>query len=78
MTGFVHPNDTYSSLSDVNLIDATRFLGQSPIRRQWLIEELQQQRSVHAIMRHENDRVVGMVSNDEAQRVCTARDQLLK
>src|SRR5262249_48747334 len=66
------------SPGDANLIDATGLLRKPPIGRQRLIEELQQQRAVHAVMRDKNDGVVGVSSDDETQRVCTPRDQFLE
>jgi hypothetical protein len=78
MTGLVHASNTYPPLSDVDLIDAAGLLYKPPIRGQRLIQELQEHRSVNAVVPYENDCVLGMMLDDETQCVCTACNQFLE
>jgi hypothetical protein len=70
----------YPSLpaDDIDLVDAAWILCQPPERGQWLIEQLQQQRAVYAVMAHNHDRVVAMTLKGEPQRVCAAGDNVLQ
>jgi hypothetical protein len=53
-------------------------LGQPPISRGRLIHDLQQHRSVHAVMPNEDDRLVMMMFQDEADGVCRTGKQVLQ
>ena len=68
----------YPPFSEINLIDAAGLLYKSPIGGQRLIQELQEHRSVNAVVPYENDCVLGMMLYDETQCVCTACDQFLE
>jgi hypothetical protein len=63
---------------DIDLVYAAWILCQPPERGQWLIEQLEQQRAVYAIMAHNHDRVVGMTLKGEPQRVCASGHNVLK
>jgi hypothetical protein len=60
------------------LVDAARILRKPPVRRQWLIEQLKQERAVEIVMAHEHHCVLRMAVEDQPKRVCTARNNILK
>jgi hypothetical protein len=63
---------------DIDLVYAAWILCQPSERGQWLIEQLEQQRAVYAIMAHNHDCVVAMTLKGEPQRVCASGHNVLK
>jgi hypothetical protein len=58
--GFVHAQDAYGTVDDVDLIETARILSNTPTGRKRQIEQLRQQDSIHAIMADHDDQFVGM------------------
>ena len=62
----------------IGLIEAAWLLGESPIAREGLIEQLKQQGAVYTVMANENNCIVAVVLENEAQRVGAPRNQILQ
>ena len=63
---------------DIDFVDAARILCNPPVRRQWLIEKLEQQCAVHTVMADEDNSVIDVVREDEPQCVRGSSHQVLK
>jgi len=78
MTGVVDPPDLDHAIADVDLVQCAGVLRQLPVGRQRLIEELQQQRSVHAVVADHHHGLAGMAREHGTQRIGRPRDQVLQ
>lgn len=78
MLGLVDSDNTDTLDRNINLVDAARVLSQAPVRGEWLIAELKQDRAVHAVMTHQDDRVGGVAVDHETEGIRSPGSQILK
>lgn len=78
MSSFIHAQHANLPLSEIDLIDCTGCLRDTPVRRQWLIEQLKEQGSVDADMPDQHDRLRQMTRQHKTERVGCARHEILK
>lgn len=78
MMRLVDPPHLNVTIQDIDLVDAARMLRNTPIGRQRLIEQLKEQGPVYAVMTDEDDGVVGVIRENEPQRVGGSSDQILE
>jgi hypothetical protein len=78
MAGVVDPDDLDAAAGDVDLVDAARRLHEAPVGGERLVEHLEQQRSVDAVMADENDGVAVVMFERVSQRVGGSRHEVLQ
>jgi hypothetical protein len=78
MPGLVDAQHANASVDHIDLVDAAGLLREPPERRQGLIEQLDQQRSVQVIVRDENNRLLRMASQNEPEHVGRTENQILQ
>ncbi len=78
MVRFIEAQHAILSVGDVDLVDATWTLLDAPIGCQRQPEELQQQRTVYAVMADEHDRVVRMAREHEPHDVGGSGGEVLQ
>jgi hypothetical protein len=69
MLGVVDAANANAGGQDVNFVERARVLGKPPEGRERLVEELEQQGPVDAVVSDENDGIVGMPIEGETQAV---------
>src|SRR5262249_20684770 len=65
-------------IGDIDLIDAARRLRKSPIRGQRLVENLEQQRPVHAVVGDEHNDFIDVARENKPQGIRGARYDVLE
>ena len=78
MTGVVDPPDLDHAIVDVDLVQGARVLRHLPVGRQRLIEELEQQRFVDAVVADHHHGLFGMARERDSQRIGRPRHQVLQ
>src|SRR6266446_6356005 len=65
-------------VDDIDFVDATWILGQTPVSRQRLIEKLEQYCTIHAVVGDGNNRILGMMRQEKSQRVGGSSNEILQ
>src|SRR5262249_23851739 len=76
--GVVDALDRDLVVDDVDLVQSARVLRQPPVGRQRLVEQLQQDCPVDAVMAHHDHGVAGMAVQHQAQHIAGPRQQVLQ
>jgi hypothetical protein len=76
--GFIDPAYPNAPANGIDLVDTARVLCNSPIGGQGLIQQLQQEGPVHAIMPDQDDNVIDVVLQNETKSVRAPSHQVLQ
>ena len=75
----IHSHDANTpALVEEQLVDAARLLFKAPICREWKVERLEQHDTVHAVMPHENNGLIGSLPPEFSQGVGGTRRDVLQ